>query len=207
MRTNVYIDGFNLYYGCLKDTPYRWLDLSKLCHLLLPSHNINRIRYFTALVSARQSDPQQPQRQQAFIRAIKTIPNLSVHYGFFLTNRKRLPLADPPAYGHRTVEVLVTQEKGSDVNLATFLITDGILKDYEVAVIISNDSDLALPIDFVRNELKLPVGILNPHRHRSSELSKLTTFYKPIRKGVLAASQFPDSLTDAQGTITKPSVW
>jgi hypothetical protein len=50
MRTNVYVDGFNLYYGCLKGTPYRWLDLEALCSRLLPTNSIHRIRYFTARV-------------------------------------------------------------------------------------------------------------------------------------------------------------
>tara|TARA_R110002072_G_scaffold29206_4_gene92759 strand:- start:564 stop:863 length:300 start_codon:yes stop_codon:yes gene_type:complete len=30
MRTCVYVDGFNLYYGALKRTPYKWLDLAAL---------------------------------------------------------------------------------------------------------------------------------------------------------------------------------
>ena len=30
MRTQVYVDGFNLYYGALKDTPFKWLDPVKL---------------------------------------------------------------------------------------------------------------------------------------------------------------------------------
>lgn len=191
MRTNVYVDGFNLYYGAVKDSPYKWLDLGKLCSLLLPKHSINRIRYFTALVSPRSSDPQQPQRQQTCIRALKTISNLTVHFGEFYTHPKRLPLVNPLPNGPRTVEVLVTEEKGSDVNLATLLIVDGILKDYEVAVIVSIHSDLPLPMDFVRSTLKLPVGVLNPHQRQSRALSKVTTFYKRIRKGVLATCQFP----------------
>ena len=153
MRTNVNVDGFNLYYGAVKGTAYKWLDIGKLCRLLLPKHNINRIRYFTALVHARPNDPQQPQRQQTFIRALETLPNLSVHYGSFLSNRKRLPLANPLPNGPRTIEVLATEEKGSDVNLATYLILDGVAKEYEVAVILSNDSDLTLPISLVRTQL------------------------------------------------------
>jgi hypothetical protein len=47
MLTNVYVDGFNLYYGCLKGTPYKWLDLGALCQVLLPPNKIQRIRYFT----------------------------------------------------------------------------------------------------------------------------------------------------------------
>jgi hypothetical protein len=67
--TNVYIDGFNLYYGALKDTPYKWLDLDALCRRLLPKHRIGRIRYFTAIVSARPNDPSGPDRQRTYLRA------------------------------------------------------------------------------------------------------------------------------------------
>jgi len=48
MATNVYVDAFNLYYGSLKGTPYRWLDLGAFCARLLPKDRINRIRYFTS---------------------------------------------------------------------------------------------------------------------------------------------------------------
>jgi hypothetical protein len=81
MRANVYVDAFNLYYGCLRGTPYRWLDLAALCRRLLPNDEINRIRYFTALVSARSDDPQEPQRQLTYLRALRTIPNLSITPG------------------------------------------------------------------------------------------------------------------------------
>ena len=79
MTTNVYIDGFNLYYGAMKGTSNKWLDLEALCHRLLPSDEIKRIRYFTAKVSARPGDPQQPQRQQTYLRALESLPTVSVH--------------------------------------------------------------------------------------------------------------------------------
>ena len=53
MRTIIYVDAFNLYYGCLKGTPYRWLNIQKLCELLMPKNNIVAVKYFTALVSER----------------------------------------------------------------------------------------------------------------------------------------------------------
>lgn len=71
----------------------------------------------------------------------------------------------------------------------------------------SNDSDLVLPIKIVRNDLRLPVGILNPHKQFSVELSKVAAFKKQVRVGVLQAAQFPDTLTDDHGTITKPAGW
>lgn len=208
MRANIYVDGFNLYYGCLKKSPYKWLDLSKLCSYLLPkSAALNQIKYFTALVTARPNDPQQPVRQQIYIRALQTLPNLSVVYGQFLSHTIRMPLAYPPAKGAHTVEVIKTEEKGSDVNIATELIVDGFLNAYDMAVIISNDSDLCSPIGAVRNNLNLPVGVFNPYSHPSRELLKFASFMKPIRQGVLAASQFPSTLTDANGTFSKPGMW
>jgi hypothetical protein len=80
---------------------------------------------------------------------------------------------------------------------------------YEVAAVVSNDSDLVLPITIVRKQLRLPVGVLKPGERRryAVELMQAATFYKPIRQGVLPASQFPPQLTDADGTITKPSKW
>jgi len=48
MRTYIYVDGFNLYYRAVKDTPYNWLDFKKVFEYLLdPSHQIISIKYFT----------------------------------------------------------------------------------------------------------------------------------------------------------------
>lgn len=207
MATNVYVDAFNLYYGCLKDTPYRWLNLAKLCGLMLPKDTISQIKYFTAKVSARPSDPSQPVRQQTYLRALETIPNLSITYGLFKTGTARMHLAHPQRGKSPYVEVLRTTEKGSDVNLATHLLIDGFRGNYDVAVVISNDSDLLEPIKFVIKDLGKPVGILNPQKYASKDLAQHATFIKTIRKGVLAASQFPATLTDQQGTFHKPSAW
>jgi len=62
-RTNIYIDGFNLYYGSLKRTPYKWLNVEKLCQLMLPTDLIQSIKFFTANVSARPHDVHLPIRQ------------------------------------------------------------------------------------------------------------------------------------------------
>ena len=118
IRTNVYIDGFNLYYRALRGAPYRWLDVGKLASLLLPQPDIGRIRYFTALVVNRPGDPTQSQRQQTYLRALQTVPNLSIHYGHFLVNTKWRPLAQQPQTGPRTVKILNAEEKGSDVILS-----------------------------------------------------------------------------------------
>ena len=204
MRTFVYIDGFNLYYRALRNTPYRWLDLFTLAKLLLPHDQIHRIHYYTARIAARPGDPDQPTRQQFYLRALATIPNLTITYGQFLTHVKKLPLASDPT---KFVEVLKTEEKGSDVNLATHLIYEGMANEYDTAVVISNDSDLAGPIHIVTQEIHKKIGILSPAKFPTRELLKYASFYKPILQAVLAASQFPPELKDAHGKFRKPASW
>ena len=208
LLTNVYIDGFNLYYGCLKGTPHKWLDLDALCRRLLPKHRIGRIRYFTAIVSARPNDPSGPDRQRIYLRALETKPHVSVHLVEFLTSHVRMPVAAPRAGGPRFVEVIKTEEKGSDVNLATYLLADAFRQDCEAAVVITNDSDLKEPIRVVRNELGLPVGVVNPHNPRKRSRALLdVTFFKQLRPSILPACQLPAVLTDHHGTIHKPATW
>jgi hypothetical protein len=204
MKANVYVDGFNLYYGAIRNTPYRWLNIAAMCRLLLPHDQINRVKYFTALVDPRPNDPDQPTRQQTFLRALRTIPNLSITLGTFLTHEVMMPLA-PPQTGY--IRVIKTEEKGSDVNLATELLVDGFNNDYEIAIIVSNDSDLLMPIQVVTRNLGKPVGLLNPHKNPSVALLPHVLFVKQIRKGVLAKSQFPTILSDSQGSFSKPIGW
>jgi len=205
-RTNVYVDGFNLYYGCLKGTPYRWLDLWTLCKRLLPRDRIGRIRYFTALVDARQDDPQQPQRQQAYLRALQTIPCLSVHLGSFRTDARSLPLVDPPPNGPKFARVWRTEEKGSDVNLASYMLLDSFKGECDTAVVISNDADLKAPIEIAMRE-GIKVGVINPHSAKRRSRDLRPTFFKQIRESALRQSQFPSELKDSRGTIRKPPGW
>lgn len=204
MDTYVYVDAFNLYYGSLKDTPYKWLDIGSLCEKLLPRNKILRIRYFTAMVEGRSADPDQPNRQRLYLRALKTLPNIKIHYGSFQTHPVWRPLVDNPA---ERVQVLDTKEKGSDVNLATYLIYDGYKELYNIAVVISNDSDLSETIRIVKQELHRTIGIINPHEHACSKLRKQSSFYQRIRRGVLENSQFPDQMNDSKGSFHKPASW
>lgn len=207
MRTNVYIDGFNLYFGALRGTPHRWLDIAELSRNLLPNDTINRVRYFTARISARPTDVGAPLRQQAYLRALATLANVSIHYGHFLSHDVNMPLSNPPAVGPQTARVIKTEEKGSDVNLATYLLTDAFDADFEKALVISNDSDLREPISVVRQRFGLVVGIVNPQRNPSNALRAVADFYRPLRAGVLARSQLPKTLVDARGAISRPQGW
>jgi hypothetical protein len=123
-RTYVYIDGFNLYYGAVKGTSFKWLNVRRLCELLLPDSRIDKVKYFTARVSARKDDPDKPTRQQMYLRALRTLPDLEIIYGSFLSHDVQMPLADPVPGGPRFAKVIKTEEKGSDVNIAAQLIND-----------------------------------------------------------------------------------
>jgi len=141
MRTHVYVDGFNFYYGCVKGTPFKWLNFSELFRRLLPPNDVRVIKYFTARVEARPGDPDQATRQDAYFRALQTLPTVEIVLGQFLTHPVTLPRAD--GMGYETV--LRTEEKGSDVNLAAHLLHDAHRGLIDCAVIVSNDSDLAEP--------------------------------------------------------------
>jgi len=212
MRTYIYIDGFNFYYGAVKDTSYKWLNFKKLFEsLLAPVHQILSIKYFTAIVTGK-IDPDQPIRQKTFIRALKKfIPEISVYYGEFLSHNVFKPLAypiDQNTFGKKIkfVNVIKTEEKGSDVNLAVHLLNDAWLDHYDCAVVVSNDSDLAESLRLVKEQHKKKIGLITPGKtHPSRELLKYADFTKRIRKGVLGASQLPDSIPGT--TIHKPKVW
>ena len=156
MITNVYIDGFNFYYGAVKDTAWKWLDFAAL-------------------------------------------------FGSFLSHIVKMPLADGSGY----VDVIWTQEKGSDVNLGAQMLLDGFKHEYECAVVVSNDSDLLRPIQIAIQDLGKKVGVLAPTRneHPSRSLSANATFIKHIRPNVLKASQFPATLKDERGKFSKPLRW
>ena len=207
MKTIIYLDGFNLYYGSVKDTPYKWLNIQRMCELLLPKNQIVGMKYFTAKVISRKSDPQKHLRQQVYLRALETLPNIEIIYGHYSEHSKWMRLANPNSGQAKYVEVIKTEEKGSDVNLAINLLNDGYQGKYQLATIVSNDSDLLSAVQIVQNDLGLMVGILNPQKHPSKELKNEALFMKKIRPGVIRASQFPKTMRDAKGSFYKPKEW
>lgn len=214
MKSILYIDGFNFYSSAVKGTPLRWVNPLALISRTFPRNQIVAIKYFTARVSPLPGDPDQPIRQAMHWRALKTLLNLEIIEGDFRTRKVRAPLVKPPP---NTIEVFKTEEKGSDVNLASHLLLDGFRGRYDCAIVISGDSDLLTPIRMVRDEIRKPIGVLNPQRlsgpncrppRKSAGLQHAVSFYRNgITWALLVASQFPPELADAQGTFHKPASW
>ena len=205
MKINIYIDGFNLYYGCLRDTPYRWLDLRKMCGSLFPHDEIVKIKYFTAPIKLRMSDndPDRPNRQQIYLRALRTIPNLEIIEGIFLKHKVSMKLANSEGYAL----VIKHEEKGTDVNIATHLVNDAHNNLFERAVVISNDSDLVTPISVVVKEINLLVTVISPFEKNNIQLKTVATDIKQIRNGLLKVSQFDIKLKDEVGEFFIPEKW
>ena len=211
MPTNVYIDGFNLYYGALRRRwpELKWLDIGRFCTALLPGQQINRIRYFTARVIPSPADPQARARQDTYLRALRTLPHISIHEGRFVLRhglRHRYPLTNPP----QSVDVQLPEEEGSDVNLASYLLFDAFKGEFDEAVVISNDSDLVMPINLVVQEFQKAVGVINPHpkSRRSADLAGVASWtFQTINRRYFAQNQFSPTLTDADGRFTKPAFW
>lgn len=168
MKTFVYIDGFNLYYRGLKGTPHKWLDVKAFSQQFLkPDCQIITIRYFTARVSGKR-DAGASKRQQEYLNALKSIPEVTVHYGRFLTKTKTRPVVQPDGTAGIFYEFFDSEEKGSDVNLASYLIHDAHRGLFDTALVLSQDTDLLEPVRIVSKDIKKPVGVVQLDSKRSN---------------------------------------
>jgi uncharacterized LabA/DUF88 family protein len=223
MKVWVYIDGFNLYNGILRGTSYKWLDPEKLSYqILTPGSHVEKIKYFTAKVNARPNDPNQPLRQMVYWRALKTLPSIEIIEGHFAVRSVSMPtvasvdnIRNQASAGVNVTgmypimeRVYKSEEKGTDVNLATHLVHDAHKNEFDTALIISNDSDLKEAIRITTAEIGKVVGIVNPSTNAyASELRQVASFHYRLITNDLAASQFPDPIVVPTGNIIKPSSW
>ena len=215
MRAITYIDGFNLFYGCLKKSSYKWLNLEALIKNISPEYySILSIKYFTARISPLSEDWDVPTRQALYLRALKTRKSIQIYEGHFLTHIVHMPLVTG---GHskknfrqhkmKTVPVLKREEKGSDVNLACHLLMDAVEDQYDCAIIVSNDSDLFTPMEMVKEKYNKKLRLISPHKRKSAKLCQIANYITGIKKADLQNNQFPEKLKDERGEFKKPSSW
>lgn len=212
---NIYIDGFNLYRRLLQRHPQdKWLDLEALAEYVLPDYEVNRVRYFTAIIKPLPgADPQSPQRQQAYLRALATLPRTSVHLGKFRIDPRIMPVhpTEFDADGKSvTAKVKKTEEKGSDVALASYLLLDAFNDEADLYVVSTNDSDLVMPMRMVSDDLQRATGLLSPlePKRASNELKQTNPrIHRQITIEALAACQLPDVIVDSKGKVQRPPKW
>lgn len=207
LRTIVYVDGFNFYYGQLRGTPWKWLDLPRLFETVLgPQNELIKVKYFTAKIQPTSRDPDANLRQDTYFRALKRhCERVEIHLGHFLRHQVGMEHANPPP---EVVKVWKNEEKGSDVNLALQLLNDAWLDRYDCAVVVSNDSDLATSLHLVRSQHRKVIGLITPgapKRKTSRQLLSKADFVRPIRTHALQSSLLPDPITGTR--IHKPASW
>ena len=222
LNTIVYIDGFNLYYS-LKDTPYKWLNIETLVRSVLePSwHNVTQIKYFTAQVKRKQKDPSNVIRQNMYLRAIQTLQKVETVYGKFKKRNVKasLVIKNPEQLkqikkiiGKNITPFFKYEEKETDVNIATHIIYDCCKENIDSIVLLSNDTDLKLPLWFARKKLKKRVIVITPTKNETEsivsmeahqDLQKISNKTISLTEGHLKNSQFPDVVNG----VSKPKSW
>jgi uncharacterized LabA/DUF88 family protein len=147
---------------------------------------LERIVYCTARIDQRLNSAGFNE-QDAYLKALTATASVDhIEYGKYVTGIRNRPLAVKGPRPRSAPQVVTSQwpvmvqstlgsplpgavfmvstlhqeEKGTDVNLATHLVTDVMNRAVDAAVVISNDSDLKLPIQRVRQVV--PVGHVNP---------------------------------------------
>ena len=219
-------------------TGWRWLDPRKLAEGTLPASwrtngaTIERVVYCTARVSG-DTDPTSPKDQDIYLRALAANRSVDrIEFGTFVSRVRSAPLAIRTSKGkpkivesdwpvmvkdaqwnnvnsaHFVVSYVHREEKGSDVNVGAHLLLDVLDKNVDAAIVVSNDSDLELPVRSARD--RVPVGTINPSTHPTAGKLKGSPndgvgdhWWLRLEEATYKANQLPDSI----GKLSKPSGW
>lgn len=199
-RVIAYVDGFNLYFGLVEAgfERFKWLDLNKLVNnLLKPNQELVEIKYFTSHVS---NNPDKVKRQNIFIEALESV-GVKIFYGKYQSM---------PIECKRCGDIRMSfNEKMTDVNIATQMLIDGFDNKYDMAMLISGDSDLVPPIKAIHE--KYPnkrVFVIFPPKRYNNSIALVARGSMVLGRKKIAESQFPDKVKKKDGfVLKKPKEW
>lgn len=200
-RVIAYVDGFNLYFG-LRSRGWRryyWLNVRTLAqNLLKPSQTLLLTKYFTARIAG---PPDKQKRQSTYIEALETLSELQIFYGKYQLNPRQCSQC-----GFRDE---VPDEKMTDVNIAVEVLKDAYHDEFDVALLISADSDLVPPVRAVRELFPTKrVVVASPPGRYSVDLAKSASRSFVISRRNIAKSLLPEEIKKADGYILRcPSLW
>ena len=215
-KTLVYIDGYNLYYGLLKESPdSKWLNLRALVAAMFKEkHEIRSIKFFTARVRTYPHDIAAEERQKIYLQALAAFGGVEIIEGFYSKKKIWLPHVNGKC---KTCEeshagmahVVKLEEKRSDVNLAVAALVDAMRSDADCFVLVTGDSDQAGTVYALRHEFGKSVLVFNPHVAVSEHLKRAATYYAHIPRALPAKCQLPDVIPiGTHGrTIHRPAAW
>jgi hypothetical protein len=217
---------------------WRWLDVRALAEDLSrraagwSKPRVERVVYCTARIDGA-SNAVGHGEQDVYLKALLAGGAVDlIEYGHYVSRVKKAPLATADRKGRPVlaqsgwpvmvqdqrgtpvpdarfmVSYAYREEKGSDVNVASHLLIDVLEGSIEAAIVISNDSDLRLPIQQARS--RVPVGTVNPSpAWLAGDLKGRTTdgvgkhWWLQLEAKDLRAHQ----LSDPCGRYTKPTPW
>jgi uncharacterized LabA/DUF88 family protein len=201
-RAIVYIDGYNLYYAIKKAElrQYLWLDLNLFASKLVLDHQtIVLTKYFT---SVEIFNPESRERQERYFDALSSLSKFKRYLGRFQKDADRWCIKC-----HAFVPD--TREKKTDVNLATELLVDAFTDKFDVAILVSCDSDYTSPIQYVlRNFRQKRIFAAVPIWRRAKALRGVCSGIIDITREMLCGSQFPD-VVQRRGApdVMRPDDW
>ena len=211
VRVTFYIDGFNFYYGLKKKAgidkswkQFYWIDFVKLCEQFLgPDQTIEKVKYF----SAAPLNIGKHSRQSALFKA-NTLSNPDK---FEIIRGKYYKKTQTCKHCGDIFEV--PEEKRTDVNISVTLIGDCLLDNTDILVIITADSDLIPPIEFIlKNFPNKKVRIYFPPQYSSYDLKHISPrrpVYLEHNKPRFLNSVMPDTVynSDKTDSATIPLEW
>lgn len=205
-RSIIYIDGFNLYYGAIKNTPWKWLNLEKFFTLLRPDDDIQTIKYFTATINGSDKE-----NQEKYLLALNTLPKVQIHLGKFKDKSVKCRVSGCSYTGKKFFNM--PEEKRTDVNIALHMLEDALQDNCERLILVSGDSDMVPAIRAVKRnvpEKKVIVYIPanDPTRGAAVEIRSAADKDKTLPNALLPICQFTSKIRDTgNGWIEKPSNW
>jgi uncharacterized LabA/DUF88 family protein len=203
-RVMVYVDGFNLYFGLRNKgwRKYYWLDLVSLAMALLKENQtLSGVQYFTSRIRTNGRNIDDMQRQTTYLEAIETQPGLKSYFGHYLEKPKECKQCGATWMDY--------EEKMTDVNIAVQMLSDAFNDRFDIALLISGDSDLTTPIKMLRSQfLEKRVIVAFPPDRQSFELKKAANATFTIGEANLRQSQLPVQVRRADGFVLhRPAHW
>lgn len=201
-RAMAYVDGFNLYFG-LRSKGYKrfyWLDIEKLAAgLLRAGQELGAVKYFTADIK---TGTDKHRRQQAYLDALANhCPKLEIIRGRYLIKQRECRQC-----GHIAQ---IPEEKKTDVNVSSHMLVDAFTDQFDVAFLVSGDSDLVPPVEMIkRHQPAKRVLVAFPPGRKSDDLKRVAHGSFWINEKRLRISLLPDPVTKPNGhQLFKPTEW
>ena len=175
--------------------------------LLLPNQELIAVKYFTAKVN----DSKRARRQNIYIEALENCRKIEIKLGYFSVHKIKMPSANSDFKQGRIdmVDVIKTEEKGTDVNLAVQMAVDAVRDNFDYAMLFSNDSDMAYSVQIAAKECQKKVGLYISSNATSHWVLKENTCYvRRMTGSFLAKHRFPDKIVTNTGrTFAIPKDW